>query len=279
MVLTRSQAARARTQQLGQLDQPTAGRTTGNRATATPRSSPRKRTSASTPKPKARATAERKSNAKKGKGRAEAKGKAPECAPSEPVVSTPERPFGRGWPQTPRAPRKSGGPSLKPDFPAHLSPHPSIEGAPLLISVEDINDGKSSPVQHRRFDVENLTFVTVPSDDGTSTNASTVVLSDPVDTVRRQRPSQFLSPRDIAAGIPGMWTRSPGESSRRLVVVPEERGAQEERLRGLGNQVQYNRIFQEQYDRMLLGREACMQRHEEFMRANELPMSEDVMEV
>ncbi|KAL0570100.1 hypothetical protein V5O48_011860 [Marasmius crinis-equi] len=215
MVLTRGQAARTR------LAQQHTDQFVTSTATPTPRSSPRKRTSVSVPKLKAKATAKKIPTTSKGKDKAKAN--APKSETSTPYVSTPEHPFGRAWPPTPRAPRKSDGPSLKPDFPSHLasSPHPSINGTALVLSdADDFDDaGTPTPAAPSAHHPCLPTPVPPPDDDDTST----VVLSDSDDD---HRTPPFLSPRDIAAGIPGKWERKRGESSRRLVVVPEDADVQ-----------------------------------------------------
>ncbi|KAJ8073331.1 hypothetical protein PM082_011603 [Marasmius tenuissimus] len=293
MVQTRSQTARARAR-AQQTDQPIINQNPAISSTATSRtrSSPRKRTSASTPKPKPKATAAKKAPASGGKGKAKAKvqsgrkasQKLPRQAP-QPAVSTPERPSMRAWPQTPRAPRKSDAPALKPDFPSHLtsSPHASTYGTPLVMSLGDMAELTDTPTptpaptptsrQRVRFDVNNLVLVPPLEVAEEDNDASTVILNEP----QRHSTPRYLSARDLVASIPGNWVRSPGESSQRLVIVHEDTSVEAGRATEGTSQARINEIFQEQYERLIRDRDECMSRHRETVRSNGGLQREDAM--
>ncbi|KAJ8081237.1 hypothetical protein PM082_018082 [Marasmius tenuissimus] len=261
MVLTRSQA-RARAQQ--------GVNHNANQTPVTTGSTTRKRTTTMTPKARATTPAA-------GRHKAKPKGGS---KPPQPTALTPERTLTRAWPETPRAPRKSDAPVLKPDFPTHFasSPYPSTYGTPLVMSMDDIDDSRfrtstQHPSQRVRFDVENLTLIPPPIGDDLSSNASTIVSSE----LPQQYLPQFRFPssRDIVESIPGNWVRSPGECSQRLALVVEDTSAHGERERELVDQARVNQIFQQEYDRMMNDQEG--RQEEKFVRKHRVLKRENAM--
>ncbi|KAK1231712.1 hypothetical protein PQX77_005160, partial [Marasmius sp. AFHP31] len=186
---------------------------------------------------------------------------------------------------TPRAPRKSDAPALKPDFPSHLtsSPHASTYGTPLVLSLEDMDERTDTPIptpaptptprQRVRFDVNNLVLVPPLEVAEEDNDASTVILTEP----QRHSTPRYLSARDLVASIPGNWVRSPGQSSQRLVVVPEDTSVEAGRATEGASQARINEIFQEQYERLIRDRDECMIRHRESARSNGRLQREDAM--
>ncbi|KAG7086825.1 hypothetical protein E1B28_002746 [Marasmius oreades] len=282
MVTTRSQARKRAA--MGH-QQSTEEPTMSSSVTTTPRRSGRKRVSGKTPKAqtKGKAFSTVKSPASvKGKGKKKAAGG--KSMPRHQVVvmiSTPARYSNRGLPTTPRAPRKSdGGPAFRSSFPdspiAATDPSTSldarVEGSDMDM-MDSTNDRFTTPSPqtppHVRFDTRNLVLIPPRHDSSTGVAATTSsgdanANATPFST--RSTP-RFLSPRDIAASIPGNWVRSPGQCSQRLVVVPEDQSLRAQYERELQRQLRYNEIFQVQYDALIGDREDCHMVYREFLRS------------
>ncbi|ESK84927.1 hypothetical protein Moror_9258 [Moniliophthora roreri MCA 2997] len=138
----------------------------------------------------------------------------------------------RGWPLTPKAPRKPTQslprPILKPNYPARLSAPSS--------SFNDDERMTLTPTAHNSHVGNHM-----PARD------ETPLLGSPS---QHTRPS----PHDFCDGIPGTWTRSPS-GTRRLVVIPDDVSAEANRERESRKQTRYDEIFREQYDLLMKGRE------------------------
>ncbi|KAK1224634.1 hypothetical protein PQX77_012436, partial [Marasmius sp. AFHP31] len=84
---------------------------------------------------------------------------------------------------------------------------------------------------------------------------------------------------DFAAGIAGDWILSPGGTSQRLIVVPEDTSLMAERERQRTEQVKANEIFQRQYDILMASREEAEKKHIEFMRQHGEGLEDYAMQI
>ncbi|KAI3621654.1 hypothetical protein WG66_009457 [Moniliophthora roreri] len=154
------------------------------------------------------------------------------------VTPLPDGDAQRSWPSTPNAPRKPTQslprPVLKPDLPAHLSASPSS------------------------FDEETMT----PTPTVSNFHArDRMLIRDETPLLGSPSPHEYphrhihLSPNDICNSIPGTWHRSPNSCTRRLVIIPDDVSVQAEYERELKRQKRYDKIFKEQYDLLMQGKE------------------------
>ncbi|KAK7013617.1 hypothetical protein VNI00_019470 [Paramarasmius palmivorus] len=180
-----------------------------------------------------------------------------------PIITTNDRAHDRSWPSTPNAPRKSipvrPAPRLHPrnDFPPSLSdvemtPTPIVPSYRMLVRGE-------TPLRGHEYGGPLIVAEDgspLNSGSGSGLGASSTPTPTPTPGLEPQ-PHTYLSPNDITSSIPGRWTRDPGSCSQRLVVdraveeiTPEQMYERESR-----RQLEYNRIFEEQYDALMKGKE------------------------
>ncbi|KAJ8095032.1 hypothetical protein AAF712_014221 [Marasmius tenuissimus] len=132
-----------------------------------------------------------------------------------------------------------------------LTPLPSPSPGPFDMDTEMNENARFTTPQPMRpngprvrFDVQTLSLVQPTPDE----------------------PAMNMNMTDFAAGIAGDWVLSPGGTSQRLIVVPEDTSIMAERERQRIEQAKANEIFQRQYDILMASREAAEKRHIEFMR-------------
>ncbi|KAL0564904.1 hypothetical protein V5O48_017127 [Marasmius crinis-equi] len=132
---------------------------------------------------------------------------------------------------------------------------PDAQTSIVGLAKEESRFTTPAPLRRVHFDVDTLTLTMAPQDD---------------------IPRGFA---EIPTRIPGDWQRSPGGTSQRLIVVPEDTTPQAQHAREMERHVSINKIFQEQYDLLLAGGEEASRRHQEFLRENGGLMDGDAMEI